>query len=176
VVVNGKLVPGVGGGVCQVSSTLYNAVLLAGVKTVKRSRHSIAAAYVPPGRDATVAYGYLDYQFQNNTQDALVVDTEVGPNWVEVRLLGSPNPRRTVAIEVVTERVIAPRVVENPDKDLAFGHRVVASKGAPGFKVRVWRVFREDGCEIRREVVSTDEYLPLDGIVRVGTSRNARRL
>src|SRR5207248_1922171 len=66
VIIHGELVPGTGGGVCQVSSTLYNLALLGGLKIVRRSHHQFPVHYVPPGRDATVAYGSLDLRFANS--------------------------------------------------------------------------------------------------------------
>lgn len=66
VIVNGELTPGMGGGVCQTSTTLYNALLLADVNIVERHPHSIAARYVPKGTDGAVASGFLDLKFKNN--------------------------------------------------------------------------------------------------------------
>ncbi len=73
VIEGGELVPGAGGGVCQVSSTLYNAVLSAKLKVIERYRHSRPVRYVPEGRDATVAYDYLDLKFMNNRSTPIIV-------------------------------------------------------------------------------------------------------
>ena len=66
IIVGDRFEPGTGGGICQVSSTLYNAVLLAGLEIVERYNHGLAVAYIPPGLDATVAYGLQDFRFRNN--------------------------------------------------------------------------------------------------------------
>ncbi len=73
VIEGGQLVPGAGGGVCQVSSTLYNAVLAAKLKVIERYRHSKPVRYVPEGRDATVAYDYLDLKFMNNRGSPIII-------------------------------------------------------------------------------------------------------
>ena len=72
-----EFVPGLGGGVCQVSSTLYNAVLKAGLKIKERSRHSRVINYVPVGLDAAVSYGYLDLKFINNSDSYIAICAEV---------------------------------------------------------------------------------------------------
>jgi vancomycin resistance protein YoaR len=85
--VNGKLVMGIGGGICQTSSTLYNAVDKLGVAYIEKHHHSVNVGYVPKGRDATVSYGGLDFRFQNTTGVPLLLKTYVnkGALTVEVR-------------------------------------------------------------------------------------------
>lgn len=73
VIVGNKFEPGLGGGICQVSSTLYNSVLLAGLEIVERHNHNLAVAYVQVGRDATVAWGLQDFKFRNNTDRPIYI-------------------------------------------------------------------------------------------------------
>jgi vancomycin resistance protein YoaR len=77
IILGGQFTPGLGGGVCQVSSTLYNAVLLAELEVVERHSHSLKIDYVPSGRDATVSYGLKDFKFKNNTPGYLLLDNEI---------------------------------------------------------------------------------------------------
>lgn len=86
-IVNGKLVDGIGGGICQTSSTLFNAVDELGVKYVEKHHHSLNVGYVPKGRDATVSYGGLDFRFQNTTGIPFLIKTIIkdGTLTVEVR-------------------------------------------------------------------------------------------
>ncbi|AET67087.1 putative vancomycin resistance protein [Desulfosporosinus orientis DSM 765] len=79
--------PGLGGGVCQVSSTLYNAVLLANLDIIERHPHSLPISYVPPGRDATVAYPSLDFKFKNNTTSRLLIHSIVSENTLTFQIL-----------------------------------------------------------------------------------------
>lgn len=171
VVVNGRLVPGIGGGVCQVSSTLYNAVLLADLAVVTRHRHSIPSAYVPPGRDATVAYDYFDLRFRNAQDRPVVIDTEVGPGWLEARVLGRHQPGERIEVLSEVLETLPPGVEEIPDPSLPAGQRVVKAKGAPGFRVKVWQIVYRDGVEVERRLVSHDRYEPLKAVVRLGTRR-----
>lgn len=84
--INGKLVMGIGGGICQTSSTLYNAVDQLGVSYVEKHHHSLTVGYVPTGRDATVSYGGLDFRFQNTTGVPLLVTTVFGNGTLTVEV------------------------------------------------------------------------------------------
>ncbi|MGE5553865.1 MAG: VanW family protein [Betaproteobacteria bacterium] len=169
VVVKGRLVPGVGGGVCQVSSTLYNAALLGNLDVLTRHRHSIPSAYVPPGRDATVAYDYFDLQFRNTYDWPVVIDTEVGSGWLEARILGRRRPGERVEVETEIVESYAPTAEEVPDPLLPRGQRVQVTKGSPGYRVKVWRVLYRDDVVVERRLLSDDRYQPLQGLVKVGT-------
>ncbi|NLT95915.1 MAG: hypothetical protein GXW85_10410 [Clostridia bacterium] len=89
VIQGGEFVPGLGGGVCQVSSTLYNCVLSAGLEIVERHRHSLPVGYVPPGQDATVVYGLKDFKFKNNTQRYLLLDYHIEDQNLTIFVFGS---------------------------------------------------------------------------------------
>ncbi|AFM42065.1 putative vancomycin resistance protein [Desulfosporosinus acidiphilus SJ4] len=86
--VDSKEVKGDGGGVCQDSSTLFQAVRQANLKVEERHVHSLPVSYVSKGQDATVAYGLLDFRFQNNTKGYLLVSALTGENWLRIRLFG----------------------------------------------------------------------------------------
>lgn len=136
----GQVVPGTGGGICQVSSTLYNAVLLSGLKVVRRSHHSMPVKYVRPGLDATVVYGVIDLRFRN---------TSDGPVYIAAHARGG---RLTLAL--YGRRPTEPREI-----------RVVAGKPRPrragGFVVTTRREMVAPDGSVVREVVSTDTYRPL---------------
>lgn len=105
---DGLVVDGVGGGVCQVSTTLYNAVLLADLKVVSRSNHSMPVAYVRPGRDATVSYGNTDFQFQNSTDGPIFVGAKANGDTLTFRLYGTKPPERKVLSIYAGERHYLP--------------------------------------------------------------------
>ncbi|MDR1642051.1 MAG: VanW family protein [Clostridiales bacterium] len=88
ILVNGKPSSGIGGGICQVSSTMYNAVLEAGMKVTERHPHSASVGYVPKGRDATVSYGSLDFKWQNNTSSKVYMTLSYNDRVVNVTLYG----------------------------------------------------------------------------------------
>ena len=94
VIINNKMSQGYGGGVCQVSSTLYNAALDAGMEIVERHTHALPVHYVPKGMDATVSYGYLDFVFRNTKPYPIQIIGFTGNGFVEVQIYNATNPKR----------------------------------------------------------------------------------
>jgi vancomycin resistance protein YoaR len=169
VIVRGKLEPGTGGGICQVSSTLYNAALLADMEIVRRRHHAIPVAYLPAGRDATVVDGVIDFRFRNRLKYPVAIDSKVVGGRVVVNLYGHPDDK--VDVSLVTGRVskVDAGVKTIPDPKLPKGRRVVVEPPRSGTRVTLTRIVKKGGREIRKEIVSRDYYRPYDGIVRVGT-------
>lgn len=167
--VDGELVPGIGGGICQVSSTLYNAALLANLEIAERYNHSKPLGYIPLGRDATVAYGVLDFKFVNNTAAPILLMAEVEGNNLVVGIFGPNRPAARVEILSTNRQVIPPAIVKQQDGSLYLGESKVDKQGKPGYEVTTLRVIRLNGQEIRREILSTDRYLPENTIVKFGS-------
>jgi vancomycin resistance protein YoaR len=88
-ILNGKLVDGIGGGICQTSSTLYNAVDKLGIAYVEKHNHSLNVGYVPKGRDATVSYGGLDFRFKNTTGIPFIIKTSIKDGSLTVNITTS---------------------------------------------------------------------------------------
>jgi len=163
------LIPGDGGGVCQVSSTLFNAALLAEMAVETRSNHSQPVPYLPAGRDATVDYGVIDLRLRNTTGHHLYLWTEVGSSSLRVTVFGPLQPGREVAI-VVTDKVIilAPiHTVTVRDPLLPEGESKI-DPPKPGLRARTVRVIRQDGVLVREEVVSLNYYRPVPRTIRIG--------
>jgi vancomycin resistance protein YoaR len=167
VIIDGKLVPGVGGGVCQVSSTLYNALLLADLKASKRNHHSMPVSYLPIGRDAAVAYDYLDLRFRNTSGTALLFKTSVEGDKLRVAIFGSGSDQ-VVDLESIVEEKVPAAVEKKLDSSLKPGEEKVIREGVSGYRVRVWRTVTQGGKLLRRELISTDYYRPVTKIVAVG--------
>lgn len=166
-IVNQRLVPGVGGGICQVSSTLYNAVLLAGLSVVQRHPHSLPLGYVPLGRDATVYYDRLDLVFRNDSGGNLLVLAQTKGDRITVALLTEERPAHRVELSTeILEELPFERELR-PDPGLAPGERRLESPGQKGYKVRTERRFLQGGREVKQEVLSVDTYRPQPEIVRV---------
>ena len=168
-IVDGEFVPGVGGGVCQVSSTLYNAVLLANLNIVERYNHSKPLSYVPLGQDATVAYNALDFKFLNNTDGPLLIMTEVEDNKLVVGILGQHSLTEKIEIQHENLQKIPPTIVKKEDANLYLGETQVEQEGKPGYAVTTLRTIWSKGRQISKEVLSKDVYLGEDTIVKVGT-------
>ncbi|MGE5572511.1 MAG: VanW family protein [Bacteroidota bacterium] len=168
VIVEDELVPGVGGGICQVSSTLYNAVLLAGLDVVARANHSVAPTYVPVGRDATVAYDYIDFRFRNDGPGHVMMASHLGKDSVTIKIYGDAPADREVLIRTEVEEKIPPGVVRKEDMSLASGQEVVDDEGAWGYVVSVYRIIKVGDVEKSKELVSRDRYRPRAKRILVG--------
>ncbi|QDR78785.1 VanW family protein [Sporomusa termitida] len=168
-IINGEFVPGIGGGVCQVSSTLYNAVLLAGLNIVERTNHSKPLAYVPLGRDATVAYNTLDFKFANNSSAPVMIMAEAEGNKLNVGIFGQRALDKNIDIVTVDQQVIQPATIKKADPSLPPGENKVEKPGKPGYSVTVIRIIRDNnGTELKREVLSRDKYAPDNTVIKTG--------
>ncbi|HWR09847.1 VanW family protein [Sporomusa sp.] len=168
-IINGEFVPGIGGGVCQVSSTLYNAVLLAGLDIVERTNHSKPLAYVPLGRDATVAYNALDFKFVNNSLAPVMIMAEAVGNKLNVGIFGQRVLDKNIDIVTVDQQVIQPAIVKKADPSLPPGENKVEKPGKPGYSVTVIRIIRDNnGTELKREILSRDKYAPDNTLIKTG--------
>lgn len=167
VIIDGELVPDIGGGVCQVSSTLYNAVLLAGLKVTHRIPHSIPSTYVPLGFDAAVAYDFIDFRFANSTENPVLIRAKVDHDRVILAFYG-PDPRYdSVRLESEIVEILEPNVVENASSSLSPGERRVTQHGRHGYRVNVWRITEQHGAQ-ERSLVSRTVYRPRDRVVLTG--------
>lgn len=168
-IVDGEFVPGIGGGVCQLSSTLYNVILLANLEIVERYNHSKPLSYVPLGRDATVVFDALDFKFANNTSGPIMIMAEVNGNKLMVGIFGQRPIAESVEIISVEQELIPPEIIKKQDDRLYLGEFKIDKQGKPGYAIMTVRVVRSGGQEVKREVLSTDRYLPDKTIIKVGT-------
>ncbi|MBV6459684.1 MAG: hypothetical protein HONBIEJF_02836 [Fimbriimonadaceae bacterium] len=155
---NGQLIPSWGGGVCQTSTTLYNAALLSGMEIVERWPHRFAPNYVSPGRDAAVAYTSYDLRFRNTLSKPVTVRAEHRAGSLRISLLSADVPQTTVRCEsrIVSRQM--PRTFEFGGKPT--GRQRVRNSGKPGYDVVVYR--ETDG---KRELISVDSYPEMNRIV-----------
>ena len=173
IILNAELVPGIGGGICQVSTTLYNAALLSDLEIVSRVNHSLPISYVPLGRDATVSYGAIDLKVRNSTDHHVLLKARVDKDTITFKVFGDLPRDMVVGIETEVLERIEPGVIEQVDAKSPSGSRTTIQTGAPGYLVAVWRVVISEGVEIRRELISRDRYKPQPVIVQAGPSPQA---
>ncbi|MFZ5351607.1 MAG: VanW family protein [Bacillota bacterium] len=172
VIINNELVPGIGGGVCQVSSTLYNAALLSNLKIIERRNHTLPLSYIAIGRDATISGDYIDLKFENSTPYPVYVYGEVSGSWVTFSIFGRNDyPERKVKIEVVTISTTEPVITVIEDPTLPEGTEIEEKKAFTGYVVKSYRVITENGSVIFKEPLFTDNYNVVDGVKRVGTMK-----
>ena len=173
VIVNGKLEEGIGGGVCQIASTLYNALLLSDVEIYSRANHSLPVAYVPLGRDATYASDIIDFKFRNNSDYPLFVEAYCANNQVIVNLFGYKGLKLDYdEIKFASELIetIKPpetKIIEDPN--LYTDQKIQESRPREGKKVKLYRLFYRNGILVDKQLINTSTYRAVAEVVRVGT-------
>jgi vancomycin resistance protein YoaR len=169
----GKMVLGVGGGICQVSSTLYNAVLFADLQVIERNNHYFTISYVPLGRDAAVAYGSADFKFKNNTKYPIRIDAwTTKDNGLYFSLKGTnEHPNKTVEIVPRTIKKIDFKNVYTDDPNVNEGTETVKQAGSPGYVVETYVTVRENGKVLRSGKIFTSTYAPHDNEIIRGTKK-----
>ncbi len=169
VIINNEYVDGIGGGLCQVSTTLYNAALLSNLKIVERRNHSIPSAYVGLGRDATLSGDYIDMKFENNNNYSIYIYGEVKGNRVTYSIYGKKDkPGRSIEIRTSVIKRIEPETKIIYDETLPYGVEEVEKEARTGYIVKSYRVILENGKEIFVEPLYTDTYRVSDEVKRVG--------
>lgn len=168
IIANGIFVDGYGGGVCQVSSTLYNAALLANLKIVERYNHSVygeATKYVPLGRDAAIFYGYKDLKIKNNLDNEIVILAKIIGDTLQINILGQNEDKPDVQIISKDKKVIDYKVIKKKDSNLKTNQKLIVQEGVPGYKIKTYRIIRKDGEE-KIEYLSDDTYKSIPMIIR----------
>ena len=167
-IVKGALKPGVGGGVCQVSSTLFNAALLSGLKIVDRSHHAFPVHYLPAGLDATVVDGDIDFRFANNTDTPIYIYGNGRGGVLKFRIYGKTDPTRQIELVRGVRKEGDFGSETETDDSLPAGRRETKTPGHPRIDVTWYRVIKENGVEVKRDTITT-HYRSIPAIVLVGT-------
>lgn len=167
--VQGETVDEIGGGVCQPSSTLYYACLLANMEITERYAHRYIPTYITRGMDATVSWGGPDYKFTNNTKYPLKIVTSYKNNYLTVQLWGTKTDDVTVKMTYETLSTTPFKEVEQQDPTLEPGARQVKVTPYTGYKVRTYRnLFDGSGNLISSEVEDISDYKSRDRLILVG--------
>jgi vancomycin resistance protein YoaR len=171
VIINGELQTGLGGGVCQVSTTVFNAAYDAGLPITARTNHALYISHYPLGRDATVDYPNIDLKFVNDTGHWLLLRTFVGSSSLVVGLYGTPQHRRVVSDAEPLRVVSPPKVEKTPDPNLLVGETAVDDEGVPAQSTSVRRrVYAPDG-KLLSDATWSSYYRSEPKQVRVGTQK-----
>lgn len=158
VIVNGRLQAGIGGGICQVSSTLYNAALRTGLEIVERRNHSLPVNYLPKGQDATFSEGYINFRFRNTTGKYLVIKAAVQGRSLTVKLFGTFPQNVTYKVHSQTVEVLQPVNKYVNDPSLPRGGSRVIQNGKTGYVVETYVTRFVDGKSTEVKKVSRDVY------------------
>ena len=175
VYVSGESKPELGGGVCQVASTIYLCCVLADLNVVERTEHMFSVSYVPMGADATIYWGSLDFKFENSTPYPLRIEASVSDGYVHIRLIGTKENDETIQVESVTTATIPWSEVEKEDETKPEGYRETTQSPYTGYAVTLYiQRYDADGNKIgEREPAQYpySRYSKRDRITIVGTGK-----
>ncbi|MCL1882147.1 MAG: VanW family protein [Defluviitaleaceae bacterium] len=171
VLVRGEPAEDIGGGVCQVVTTLYNAVLHAELEIVQRHNHSARVSYVDIGFDATVAGDYYDLKFKNNTQHPLLITARVENESLLIKIHGyeTRDVNRKLRFSVREIELLLPEPYrEVVDPAIPRGARVVTLESQMGYHVELIKHVYENDIEVEQIKINTSIYKPLQGTIAIG--------
>ncbi|MEW6697458.1 MAG: VanW family protein [Bacillota bacterium] len=175
VIVANKYEEALGGGICQVSTTLYNAALLANLTFVERHNHSLAIGYVPLGRDAAVAWNQLDFRFKNTLPGHVYLRTVVSNSFITVQVYGDATQKKEVIVRSwVTETIVPEQVVKEFDPTLLPDEEVLISPAYAGFRAKAERIIKENGVVVKTEALPDSYYYPRPKVVKAGQQEDKK--
>ena len=161
------------GGICQVTTTVYNAALLAGMDIVERKPHGLAVSYAPLGMDATISGNAIDLKFKNNTSHPIYLSATTGSNTLTIKIYGvNEHPNRTIKITSEILETKKPVIEYVQDSNLPEGKTEIKQKGITGYKSATYKKVYENGKLVSTELVSKDSYKYANTIMHVGTKKS----
>ncbi|HJJ05568.1 MAG TPA: VanW family protein [Clostridiaceae bacterium] len=174
--IGGKVVSDYGGGVCQTSSTLYNAVLLSNLEITSRTSHYFAAAYVPVSRDATVYWPSLDFKFKNNRKYPIKIKAYTSNGVIKVEIFGTAEGSDyEVELQSYVTSYIPYNTEYKDDNTLPEGKEVVEQAGTNGIRSEAYKILKKDGKVISKTLLSRDTYSTKARIIRRGTKKTEQK-
>lgn len=163
---NGQVVTEVGGGICQVSSTLYNAALRVNLEIVSRKNHNFQVSYVPIGTDATVSWEQPDFKFKNNRNYAIRIKATTSNKKITIQIYGlKQDDDYEVEIELQKTGTIEYKTTYTTDTSLKKGQSKVIQKGSNGATSITYKILKKNGVVVSKEVISKDKYQPHNQVI-----------
>ncbi|CRZ35341.1 vancomycin resistance protein YoaR [Herbinix hemicellulosilytica] len=169
----GKVIDSIGGGACQVTTTLYNAVLYAELEVVQRHEHSMTISYVDLSRDAAIAGTYKDFKFKNNTDVPILIEAYTKGRTITFNIWGhetrdTKNRKIKFETRVLSKTAPPPDVIEeDPTKPVTY--KKVTQAAHTGYKAELYKIVYENGVEVSRTLVNKSTYAPAPRYITVGT-------
>ncbi|PKM49530.1 MAG: hypothetical protein CVV02_15485 [Firmicutes bacterium HGW-Firmicutes-7] len=173
IILNGKIQPGIGGGVCQIATTLYNAVLLSELEVVQRQNHSLPVGYIEKARDATLAGDYIDFKFKNNTKYPVYIESYIKNQQLYMNIYGKEmraSNRRIGFESVIINTIMPPPQKTTLDPSLEEGQEVVEKKSTIGYTVKLYKLIYIDEKLSDKITVNTSNYRATAAEVRRGSA------
>ena len=168
----GKVIQEIGGGICQVSSTLYNAVLYADLEIVERSNHYFETSYVTAGRDATVSWGTVDLKFKNNRTYPIKIEAVAKNGINKISILGIKEEKEyEIVIQSKVTSIIEQEIKYENDYSIPYGEEEVEQQGHNGCTSKTYIIKKLNGATVSTEEITSDYYHALDKIIKKGMKR-----
>lgn len=165
----GRLVEGIGGGICQVSTTLYNASLYANLEIVERKNHQFLPGYIQVGRDATVADGYIDFKFKNTRKYPIKIECSAKNGVLKVEIYGKKQEiEYDVEIQTSIREFIPYKTIYEYDKYIERKKSVIIQTGKNGYECKTYKITSLNGKVISKVIISTDIYNVKNEIIKIG--------
>ncbi|MDP4144409.1 MAG: VanW family protein [Bacillota bacterium] len=172
VIIGNKVDSGLGGGICQVSTSLYNAMLRTGVKATERSHHTLPSHYVTVGLDATVDYGNLDYKFKNTLNFPIYIEGLTQNGHVTFNIYSDSSlTSKTYKVSTEEYETMQPKTTYVDDPTLPAGTTVVDQNPSVGHKVKVYLETYQGGNLVNKEQIGNDVYNAVDEVIKRGTKK-----
>ena len=166
---SGEVVDGLGGGICQISSTLYNAAVLSNLEITQRRNHQFVTSYLPAGRDATVVYGSQDFRFKNTRKYPIKIEMTVANGMAKATIYGiKENPEYEISIQTSTVSTIPFSTIYKDDNTLPAGTEKIQQKGANGIVTQTYKIVKQNGSVVSKTLLSKDVYNAMQKIILKG--------
>lgn len=176
---NGEVIDSIGGGSCQVATTLYNAVLYAELEVVERQAHSMTVSYVDVSRDAAIAEGSKDFKFKNNTDAPLLIEAVAQDRKITFRIWGhetrdTENRRVDFESKVISE-IQPPKDLITEDPTQPTTYKQVTQKAYIGYKAELYKIVYENDVEVSRTQINSSTYKATPNHITVGTKKEDKK-
>jgi len=168
----GRVVDGLGGGICQISTTLYNSVVAADLEIVERHNHQFVTSYVGAGKDATVVYGIKDFKFKNSRSMPIKIVTTVQNGVAKIDVFGvKEDIEYEISIQTSISGSVPYKTIYENDPTMEVGREKVVQNGASGSKSKAYKVKKLNGVIVENTLLSSDTYNAMNKIIKVGTKQ-----
>lgn len=174
VIVGGEIVDDLGGGICQVSTALYNAVLFSELTVTQRQNHSLKVGYVDYGYDATLAGDYIDFKFKNSTKSPILIESIINSNSLTIKIYGaeSRSSSRKIKFEnALVETIQPPAETIIYTDELKEGEKQIVKQSKKGYRYKLYKIVYENGKQTDKVLVNSSYYRPVRGTTKVGTKK-----
>ena len=170
--VSGRVEDGLGGGICQITTTLYNAVVYANLEITERTNHQFVPSYAGASRDATVVYGAIDFKFKNNRTYPIKIEAVAKNGINKISILGIKEEKEyEIVIQSKVTSIIEQEIKYENDYSIPYGEEEVEQQGHNGCTSKTYIIKKLNGATVSTEEITSDYYHALDKIIKKGMKR-----